>query len=270
MTSKMSEKKSAERRRWPRTDVVLKIAYQEPQDLLSDYITNLGEGGLFIYSNLNLEVGQTLQFALSFPGLLDPIELAGTIRWHRAFDPNTAEEPPGFGVEFIFPGENQKQQILNLLATLRDKNPTWEVDEKQPFRVLLVEDNEFTLKLFDYAIKRFHAERIGKGVLEILHAADGQEALDVLGGNDIDMALVDHFLPMMNGCTLVQHMRNSERTRHLPIVVISVGEEDVKRLAHSSGADLFLKKPVLHKQLIETLMMLLTRKQAAMATGGGE
>ena len=62
-------------------EILLKVIYSEPKDLLSDYLTSLGEGGLFINTTVPLEVGDRLAFSISFPGLLRPREFRGVVRW---------------------------------------------------------------------------------------------------------------------------------------------------------------------------------------------
>jgi CheY-like chemotaxis protein len=64
----------------------------------------------------------------------------------------------------------------------------------------------------------------------------------------------------MTGCELVQQMRQDERYSDIPILMVSVGGDDIRERAYNSGADLFLDKPVLHKQLISTIAKLLAWK----------
>lgn len=251
----MTVDKSSERKTSQRTEVVLRVEYRQPRDILSDYITSLGEGGMFIHTSLPLAQGQEITFTLSFPGLLDPFELRGVVRWRQTDE--DPEEPQGLGVEFLFTDDDQKRHLQQLLAALEDPKPI--ESERRAFTVLLVEDNEFAMELFEYALRRFNDDN--KGVaLDVLQAKDVKEALLHLAHKPIDLAIVDHFLPGMTGCELVQQMRQDARISGIPILMVSVGGDDVRERAYNSGADLFLDKPVLHKQLISTIAKLLAWK----------
>lgn len=250
----------AERRREQRLDMVLRVDYLDAGDLLSDYISNLGIGGIFIATSLPLEIGHHLSFTLSFPGLLEPQPLAGIVRWRINRDGE--EGRVGLGVEFIFEDEAQQQQLIDLLALARTLSRT--APGEAHCRILLVEDNKFVLDLFNYAIKRFHMSNVGAGTLEIILAQDAEVALRNLEQAPVDLAIIDHYLPGLSGCDLVRLLRKTEAMREAPLLMVSAGGEQVKRLALESGADLFLDKPVLHKELINTLNMLLAKTTRAL------
>lgn len=237
----------------PRVDIILRVEYVEPSDLLHDYVTSLGEGGMFIYTDLPIEPGEPLSFMLSFPGLLDPVALNGVVRERRLADDEGS--PAGLSVEFVFADAAEEQRLRDLLDALGSEEGD---DLPRTFRVLLVEDNVFALELFEYAVTRFHREHLdGAPTLEVKQSTDAFGALKHLEASTVDLAIVDHFLPGMTGCELVQRMRGDPRLQNVPVVVVSVGGAEVKEEAYRSGADLYLDKPVLHKQLIATISKLL-------------
>jgi CheY-like chemotaxis protein len=241
-------------------EILLKVIYSEPKDLLSDYLTSLGVGGLFINTTVPLEVGAHIAFSISFPGLLEPREFRGVVRWRRLVSEGVPEENAGLGVEFDFAGSEQQAELEELLESLRHPaGAAAPVERSSPFRVLLVEDNDIIQDLFAYAVRCFHYEHIKAGKLEILRASDGLEALRILDEAPVDLAIVDHFLPAMTGSKLIRKIRENPRHASLPILVLSVGDDQVKREALESGADLFLHKPVMNKHLVQTLSTLLMR-----------
>jgi uncharacterized protein (TIGR02266 family) len=256
----------ADRRQHTRTQLLLKVEYQEPQDLMADYLTDLAEGGLFIRTNVPFAMGQKIAFAVSFPGLLDPLQLTGVVRWKLEASADRPEDPTGVGVEFEFVDEAQRQQIADLVANFRRVPGVAVKMASEPFRVLLVEDNQFVHDLFRHALKRFHKEMQEAGTLEISSATNGQEALQQLEGRGVDLAIVDHFLPVMSGSELVGRMRATMTTRDIPILVVSVGGEGVREEALRAGADLYLDKPVLLKQLLTTLRLLVSKRKAEAAS----
>jgi uncharacterized protein (TIGR02266 family) len=251
----------SDRRENTRTQVLLKVQYQEPQDLLSDYLTDLAEGGLFIRTSVPFALGQKISFAVSFPGLMDPMELQGIVRWRMESADAQPDDPAGVGVEFVFQSEDMRRQIAELVASFRAAPAVANKPSNEPFRVLLVEDNQFVHDLFKHAVKRFHREMPEMGTLEISSADNGQQALQHLEHHSVDLAIVDHFLPVMSGSELVTRMRDSAKYKTIPILVVSVGGEGVREQALQSGADLYLDKPVLLKQLLTTLRLLVTKRR---------
>jgi len=82
--------------------------------------------------------------------------------------------------------------------------------------------------------------------LRLLKARSGEAALELLLVNEVALALVDVQMPDMDGFELAELMRGSERTKHVPIVFVTAGAHDRKRLfqGYDSGAVDFLYKPI--------------------------
>lgn len=259
----MTERAGEDRRKHTRTELVLKVEYQEPWDLLADYLTDLGEGGLFICTTAAFEIGQRIGFAVSFPGLLEPIALEGIVRWRQERGAKRPNDEPGVGVEFVYPSEQHRRDVTDLLARLQ--MPIAPRNGVSPFRVLLVEDNKFAHKLFHHAIKKFHHEIKAPNLLQVSNADSGGEALKLLKEAQFDLAIVDHFLPVMTGAEIIRRMRKDPTHKDTPILVISVGGEGVREEVVAAGADLYLDKPVMLRQLLNTLRILLTNRSPEQA-----
>lgn len=240
-----------------RTEMVLKVEYDQPTDLLADYLTNLSQGGLFICTSVPFEVGQEISFSVSFPGLLEPIELTGIVRWRRDGADACDGKPGGVGVEFGATSEKHRVKIDQLIERCKaTAAPAAGVDSRV-FRVLLVEDNVFTHDLFKHAVTRFHADLNQAGALDILSAVDGQQAILMLEKTPVDLAIIDYFLPVMNGSDVIRKMRQIPSVKKTPVMVISVGGDGVREDALMAGADLYVDKPIMLKQLLNTLHVLL-------------
>ena len=255
----MEHQTKDERRRAPRADLVLRVDYDDGQ-ASADYLTDLGEGGLFICTARPFTIGQSIEFTISFPGLLEPVTVQGVVRWRSAPTPADPDAPEGVGVQFVDQGPAQREAIGRLLSRL-DRIEHARPAADQPFRVLLVEDNTFAHKLFLHAVKRFHAEWGQLGTLEIVTAVNGVEAIEKMQSNNIDLALVDFFLPVMGGGELIRRIRSTPEWSQTPVLVVSVGGAGVREEALAAGADLYLDKPVLLRQLLTTLRLLLLQRQ---------
>ena len=92
-------------------------------------------------------------------------------------------------------------------------------------------------------------------------ARDGQQALDYLldHGRELPrLVLMDLKLPRIDGHEVLTRLRAEERTRMLPVVVVSSSAEhrDVQ-LAYSSGANGYVRKPIRAEALSESIQRLL-------------
>jgi len=235
-------------------DLVLRVGYRDEPELDEpDYLTDLDDHGFFLRTARTLVTGQILAVTLSFPGLLQPVDVHGVVRRLSAPDDRSPDAPVGARIDFAFGSADERAQIAAVLDRLDrggDARPS------APFRVLLVEDNRFAHKLFHHAVRRFHYEWSDGGALQIIGAGDGAEGLDALEAAPIDLAIVDFFLPSINGAELIRRIRSDARWAHIPVLVISVGGDGVREEALAAGADLYLDKPVLLKQLLNTLHLL--------------
>ena len=88
---------------------------------------------------------------------------------------------------------------------------------------------------------------------EIYQAANGQEGLDALGENWIDLVIVDINMPVMNGEEMIDNMRANPEFANTPIVVISTegSETRIERL-RQKGAH-FIHKPFTPETIRDTI-----------------
>ncbi len=105
-------------------------------------------------------------------------------------------------------------------------------------KVLLVDDRKANLLALEALLRR--------DGLELLTARSGPEALELLLVHDVALALLDVQMPEMDGFELAELMRGIERTRRVPIVFLTAGAHDAKRVfrGYEVGAVDFLFKPI--------------------------
>ena len=87
------------------------------------------------------------------------------------------------------------------------------MEQSEDVRVLLVEDDATLADMY-----RVKLERDGY-VVRV--AADGEEALAVLGDELPDLIFLDIRLPKMDGLALLERIRADERTKNVPVVIVS-------------------------------------------------
>lgn len=254
---------ATDRRRAPRVRVLLRLDYETREDLSADYVTDLADGGLFIRTDLNLAAGTRIGVSLSFPGLLEPTVLDCVVRWQRPADASRPQDAAGVGVEFVGSLPEHRERLTSLLAQLNQPAP--ERVSKPPegtFRVLLVEDNSFVSELFRHAVLKLHHELVGYESHDLMTARTGHEALRMLGDKKPDVVILDHYLPGITGCSLVRRIRSMPDHQRTPILMISMGGDEIRREALASGATLYMDKPILLTQLLDTLRALTVKERA--------
>jgi DNA-binding response OmpR family regulator len=102
----------------------------------------------------------------------------------------------------------------------------------------------------DPAIRSLLTRALGREGFETVVAANGRETIEQIAGHDIDVVLLDVHMPGMDGIETLIEIRADDRSRTLPIILITGtdGESDRVR-GLESGADDFLAKPFALKEL---------------------
>lgn len=115
-------------------------------------------------------------------------------------------------------------------------------------RILVVDDIPLNRKLLQVTLETEGCE--------VLVAADGYAALEILEREAIDGVISDVLMPNMDGLQLCSEIRRNPRFNHIPIVMHTSThfEESERRVAYEFGADAFLEKPTPVKTIIATLL----------------
>jgi two-component system response regulator len=127
--------------------------------------------------------------------------------------------------------------------------------------ILLVEDNTDDEALTFRALMKNNISN------QLVVARDGAEALDYLfatgkySGRDVTLGpqvvLLDLNLPKVSGLEVLRQLRADERTKLLPVVILTSSNEDQDRLqGYDSGANSYVRKPVDFNQFVECVRQL--------------
>ena len=93
---------------------------------------------------------------------------------------------------------------------------------------------------------------------EVIEACDGQEALDCLGGDDINMLITDLNMPKVDGIDLIRQVRRTRGFRFVPIIMLTTeSEEEKKREGKAAGASGWILKPFKPEQLLAVVNMVM-------------
>jgi PAS domain S-box-containing protein len=96
---------------------------------------------------------------------------------------------------------------------------------------------------------------------EIVKAANGEEALGKLSSNQIDLILLDVIMPGMDGFEVTRRIRQDQKNRLMPIILVTVLKETEDRVKGiEAGCDDFISKPIDKMELFARIRSLLTVK----------
>ncbi|HSA82969.1 MAG TPA: adenylate/guanylate cyclase domain-containing protein [Geminicoccaceae bacterium] len=105
-----------------------------------------------------------------------------------------------------------------------------------PARILIVDDEPFNRDVLAQEL-----ELLEHDVVSAIH---GRDALDRLAGDTVDLILLDIMMPEMDGFTVLRHLKDDPRLRHIPVIMISA-LDDIDSVVRcvELGADDHLPKP---------------------------
>jgi DNA-binding response OmpR family regulator len=100
-------------------------------------------------------------------------------------------------------------------------------------KILLVED--------DHSIAEMVKEHLKKDGFNLLHAADGEKALQLFAAETFDLVLLDLMLPGLDGLEFLKKVRDKS---FIPVLIVSAKDSEIdKALGLGFGADDYLTKP---------------------------
>ncbi|MBX2851222.1 MAG: response regulator [Phycisphaeraceae bacterium] len=126
-------------------------------------------------------------------------------------------------------------------------------------RILIVDDSPIIRSVIEKNIKLAELP-----VTECMHAGNGQEALNQLDGEWVDLALVDINMPVMNGVELIEKMKQDDLLKTIPVIVASTeGSQTRIDALKELGIAGYLRKPFTPEQFKEQITQVLELNDAA-------
>ena len=139
------------------------------------------------------------------------------------------------------------------IATVEKHFPESDGTPSKDERILVVEDND------DF---RSYLQSILSETYHVSTAAEGKEALELLKSKTPDLIISDVMMPGMNGLEFVNSLRKKDQFTHLPVIFLSAKNQETDREAGlSSGADIYLTKPIRSKMLLAQVSAVLRRER---------
>jgi two-component system phosphate regulon response regulator PhoB len=127
-------------------------------------------------------------------------------------------------------------------------------------RILIIEDERALTEVLTYNLER-------EGY-EVLVAHDGQEGLRKAQMQLPDLVILDLMLPALDGLEVCRQLRAGERTRNVPILMLTAKAEETDQVVgFTMGADDYVTKPFHMKVLLQRVKALQRRVEAGAEPG---
>jgi len=115
--------------------------------------------------------------------------------------------------------------------------------------ILCVDDNEQELSVLKFML--------ATNGYRVVAATTGKEAIEVFAETPVDLALVDYSMPQMNGCQLIERLK--QIAAHVPMILLS---DPQKMTGEVHAADAMLaKKNCSPQELLERIKVMSARKR---------
>jgi DNA-binding response OmpR family regulator len=102
-------------------------------------------------------------------------------------------------------------------------------------KILIIEDNDDLSTLMRRQLKELY---------EVVVSTKGLDGLNIAYNQNIDLIVTDLSLPDIDGVDIIKRLRDNDKTKYLPIIVLTARRQDVdKEASYVAGADVYLAKP---------------------------
>jgi len=116
-------------------------------------------------------------------------------------------------------------------------------------KILLVEDNELNRDML--------TRRLERKEFTVLCAANGQEAIDSAESENPDIILMDLSLPVMDGWTAAEKLKDNTTTKSIPIIALTAhAMKGDREKALEAGCDDYDTKPINFERLLDKINIL--------------
>ena len=118
--------------------------------------------------------------------------------------------------------------------------------ENMPKKILTIDDSK--------TIRDMLMLTLADAGFDVLQAVDGQDGIDVLGDQRVDVVITDINMPKMDGYEVIRNLRRSPIHKSTPILVLTTESDKEKRnLAREAGATGWMVKPFDPERLVATI-----------------
>ncbi len=106
----------ANRREHSRHNIEVEIDVASDHNFYAGITLDLSEGGVFVATHLEKEIGTVVDLQLRLPGVTSPVRCVGEVRWLRTYS-ESSDAPPGIGLRFVLLEPGAREAIQGFLAS---------------------------------------------------------------------------------------------------------------------------------------------------------
>jgi two-component system response regulator VicR len=131
---------------------------------------------------------------------------------------------------------------------------------KQVRQLVYIEDEEEMIDLVGLILNRHGFEVHG--------ALGGRQGLDMVQRELPNLVLLDLMMPDMDGWDVYQQMKSDEKTRHIPVIVITAKAQSIDKVLglHIAKVEDYILKPFSPQELVERIEKVLDKSQLSLKT----
>jgi len=162
-------------------------------------------------------------------------------------------------------GHNENREMIEQVASAQMENREMKqpqvilpakVEGSKPYTILVVDDEPANLKVLINMLQSLHYSVIAVG--------SGQEALDIIETEKVDLLILDLMMPHMTGYEVCKTIRQEQDLVDLPVIILTAsGQLSDLIVSFQLGANDYLQKPVNLKELEMRVESLLLMKKSA-------
>jgi two-component system chemotaxis response regulator CheY len=124
------------------------------------------------------------------------------------------------------------------------------------YRFLVVDDSAAMRQLITFALRRL-------GMVEIVEATDGVDALKKLPAGRFDLVITDINMPVMDGLKLVKLIKTNPTYKELPVIIITTeGALEDRERGLALGANAYIAKPIQTANLLDKVKEIIAPRAA--------
>lgn len=131
------------------------------------------------------------------------------------------------------------------------------MEEQKIYKVVYIEDDLEMIDLVSLILNR-------RG-FQVLGAHGGRTGLEMVLQELPDLILLDLMMPGMDGWEVFQQIKANEKTRTIPVIIITAKAQDIDRVLglHIAKVDDYICKPFRPQELVESIEKVLSRNPQA-------
>lgn len=129
--------------------------------------------------------------------------------------------------------------------------------------MIMTKENTILLVDDDLTLREMYEERLKQEGYLVIGASDGVDALKRANEDKPDLIILDIMMPKLNGIDVMNKLRSEEKTKNIPVIVLTALVQEVDKLKNYMGPNdsYLIKSKEMPKDVIEKVQNALSSKK---------